>query len=260
MEERQNEEMSCPASCRFLDERCRCIWPGQDSASSESGALPLEVWRAFRPYLDGGILTLAGTEAHVSFDKGKTWKSYPTIPAAKFSFGDRPIERTKDGVIVSIFRNHKEMRAGKKGWGKGTPEEWQIPVYSIRSADNGETWSAPLAIQRDRVGALRAMVVLKGGRIVIATMAIRPWEHVIPVYYSDDQGKSWVKTQTIVMEGSKINDHDGAGTETGRACRSFDLHADSHDKGDVLQIDLQRRRPYLVKARNDRNSEQQLLR
>ena len=54
------------------------------------------------------------------------------------------------------------------------------------------------------------MVVLKGGRIVIATMAIRPWEHVIPVYYSDDQGKSWVKTQTIVMEGSKINDHDGA--------------------------------------------------
>ena len=81
---------------------------------------------------------------------------------------------------------------------------------SIRSTDNGKTWSAPLAIQRDWVGALRAMVVLQSGRIVIATMAIQPWEHVIVVYYSDDQGKSWTKTQTITMEGSKINDHDGA--------------------------------------------------
>jgi sialidase-1 len=159
---------------------------------------------------DGGILTLAGTEAHVSFDKGKTWKSYPAIPAAEFGFDDRSIERTTDGVIVAIFCNHKEMRAGKKGWGKGTPAEWQIPVYSIRSTDNGKTWSAPLAIQRDWVGALRAMVVLNSGRIVIATMAIRPWEHVVPVYYSDNQGQSWKKTQTIIMEGSKINDHDGA--------------------------------------------------
>ena len=159
---------------------------------------------------DGGILTLAGTEAHVSFDKGKTWVSYPAIPAANFSFGDRSIDRTKDGVIVSIFCNEREMHAGEKGWGKGTPEEWQIPVYSIRSTDNGKTWSAPLAIQRDWVGALRAMVVLSSGRIVIATMAIQPWEHVIPVYYSDDQGNSWTKTQTITMEGSKINDHDGA--------------------------------------------------
>lgn len=159
---------------------------------------------------NGGILTLAGTEAHVSFDKGRSWQSYPAIPAADFSFGDRSIDRTKDGVIVSIFCNHKEMRSGKQGWGKGTPAEWQIPVYSIRSTDDGKTWSAPLAIQRDWVGALRAMVVLESGRIVIATMAIQPWEHVIPVYYSDDQGKSWTKTQTITMEGSKINDHDGA--------------------------------------------------
>ena len=173
-------------------------------------AYPSKFGGPFVHISDGGILTLAGTEAHVSFDKGKTWKSYPAIPAADFSFGDRSIDRTKDGVIVAIFCNGKEVRAGKKGWGKGTPEEWQIPVYSIRSTDNGKTWSAPLAIQRDWVGALRAMVVLKSGRIVIATMAIKPWEHVIPVYYSDDQGKSWTKTQTITMEGSKINDHDGA--------------------------------------------------
>ena len=54
------------------------------------------------------------------------------------------------------------------------------------------------------------MVVLKSGRIVLATMAIRPWEHYITVFYSDDAGKSWTKSASIVMEGSKINDHDGA--------------------------------------------------
>jgi hypothetical protein len=58
---------------------------------------------------DGGILTLAGTEAHVSSDKGKTWKSCPAIPAAKFQFGDRSLERTPDGAIVARRRDRRHL-------------------------------------------------------------------------------------------------------------------------------------------------------
>jgi sialidase-1 len=159
---------------------------------------------------EGGILGLSGKEAFVSHDKGLNWTTYPAIASDKYEIGTRSLVRTKDGVTVCIFCNNKEVKRGE-GWGKGQPLDWNIPVYSIRSTDDGRTWSEPLAIQRDWVGELRAMVRLESGRIVMAAMAIDPgWYHVIPVYYSDDKGLSWHKTQTISMPGSVMNDHDGA--------------------------------------------------
>lgn len=168
---------------------------------------PAQVPGPFVHLADGGILTLSGTEARRSDDGGATWQSFTAIPADKFRFGDYSIVRTDD-ALVAAFCNAKEIKKGT--WGEGNVTEWEIPVYSIRSLDGGKTWSEPLPIQRDWVGALRAMVVLDSGRIVLAAMAVQPWQHVIPVYYSDDSGQSWIKTATITMDGSKINDHDGA--------------------------------------------------
>lgn len=157
---------------------------------------------------DGGIVGFFKTDAVVSHDGGKTWEKFPAVLSDRFEVGDYSIVRAADDSIVCAFCNPKELKKGE--WGKGSPSDWEIPVYSIRSADNGKTWSEPLPIQRDWVGALRGMVVLKTGRIVLATMAIRPWEHYIPVFYSDDAGRSWIKSASVVMDGSKINDHDGA--------------------------------------------------
>lgn len=157
---------------------------------------------------DNSIVTLAGADAHWSVDEGKTWETTNAIDPEKYQALDFSIVRAKDDSLVIAFDNGKELKSGR--WNEGSPSEWEIPVYTIRSIDNGRTWSEPLPVQRDWVGALRAMVTLKSGRIVLATMAIQPWNHVIPVYYSDDNGRSWAKTQTITMEGSKINDHDGA--------------------------------------------------
>ncbi len=162
----------------------------------------------FVMFSTGEIVSLSGTEAHRSTDGGKTWLSSSAVPTDKYIIGDYSIVRTKDDTIIAVFCNNKEIRRGK--WGEGSPTEWEIPIYSIRSLDHGKTWSSPLPIQRDWVGALRGMVVLKNGRIVLAAMAVKPWEHIIPVYYSEDQGQSWKKTATITMEGSHINDHDGA--------------------------------------------------
>ncbi|MBQ9873291.1 MAG: exo-alpha-sialidase [Thermoguttaceae bacterium] len=157
---------------------------------------------------DGAIVTVNGTESHWSVDEGKTWESAPALDKEKFQILDFSIVRAKDDSLVVAFDNGKELKSGK--WNEGSVKDWEIPVYSIRSEDNGRTWSEPVALQRDWVGALRAMTTLESGRIVLAAMAIEPWHHNIPVYYSDDQGRSWTKTQTIDMKGSKINDHDGA--------------------------------------------------
>lgn len=157
---------------------------------------------------DNALVTLAGNQARRSDDEGKTWETFPAIDAERFQIGDFSVVRANDGTMVAVFCNNKELRRGK--WGEGSVHDWEIPIYSIRSLDGGKTWSEPLAIQRDWVGALRALVTLKSGRIVLAAMAVAPWQHIIPVYVSDDAGQSWTKTQTISMEGSKINDHDGA--------------------------------------------------
>ena len=37
-----------------------------------------------------------------------------------------------------------------------------------------------------------------------------PLRETFLLQFSDDAGQSWTKTQTIVMEGAKTNDHDGA--------------------------------------------------
>lgn len=157
---------------------------------------------------DGSIVGLSGSSAYWSADAGKTWETAQALDPEKYQILDYTIVRAGDGSLVAAFDNNKELKSGK--WNVGSPSDWELPLYTIRSADNGRTWSEPTPIQRDWVGAMRAMVTLKSGRIVLAAMAIQPWNHVIPVYYSDDSGKSWTKTQTIVMEGSKINDHDGA--------------------------------------------------
>ena len=171
-------------------------------------AFPAPCGGPFVTTTDGAFVALSNVDAYRSEDGGKTWTTSRALDPEKYQILDYSIVRAQDGALVAAFDNNKELKSGK--WAQGSPSDWEIPVYSIRSEDGGKTWSEPVAIQRDWVGALRAMVVLKSGRIVLAAMAVQPWNHVIPVYYSDDGGKTWVKTQTITMEGSKINDHDGA--------------------------------------------------
>lgn len=160
------------------------------------------------PYarLTDGILAVSDQQALVSKDDGKTWQGRPLF-AQPQKFQTRPeraLLRTREGVLVLVFLNEKELRRGK--WLDNVEElkKFTLPTYVTRSSDEGQTWEPPRKIQDGWCGAIRSLVQLKTGRLVLAgqDIAFNPGRHVVMSYVSDDLGKSWQRSNVIDIGGS----------------------------------------------------------
>lgn len=149
---------------------------------------------------DGAILGVGPKGASVSHDEGATWEEQTIFDLAKFeASGERALTRTREGVIVHAFLNRKEM-VFKWDDAKGGPQEGcRLPVYVTRSTDDGRTWSAPMMIQDGWCGAVRQIVELKSGRLLLVCQqaAANPGRHVTVNYLSDDAGQTWRASSRI---------------------------------------------------------------
>ena len=162
---------------------------------------------------DGSVLAVSDREALVSKDEGKTWEAHALFNApAKFQArAERAVLRTREGVIIMAFLNEKEIAHGK--WDLNSQEEmakFYLPTYVVRSLDEGKTWEEPQKIQDGWCGAMRSLIQLKSGRIVLAgqQMVYVPCRHVVMSYASDDIGKTWKRSNVIELGGA--GSHDGA--------------------------------------------------
>ncbi|MBI5820409.1 MAG: exo-alpha-sialidase [Verrucomicrobia bacterium] len=177
-------------------------------------ALPTTLLGPFAKRGDGGIVAVDDSRALVSKDGGKTWEPRPLFADnKKFQCrGERTLLRTRDGVLVLAFLNVKEMvlRWDQK---KGGPQpECRIPVYVTRSHDDGETWEEPQKVQDGWCGALRTMIQLRSGRLVMGCQVAvaNPGRHVSFSYVSDDEGKTWKKSNVIDLgKYGGYGDHGG---------------------------------------------------
>ena len=168
------------------------------------------------PYVnlaDGSVLAVDSRVAQISKDEGKTWKSYPLFAdAEKFlARPERALIRTRQGTLVMGFLNEKEIARGK--WMVNDKKElskFYLPTYIARSLDAGKTWEAPLKIQDGWCGAIRSLIQLKSGRLVLAGQDVRfdPGRHVVMSYVSDDEGKTWKRSNDMDIGGS--GSHGGA--------------------------------------------------
>ena len=179
--------------------------------------MPTNLQGPFVVLPDGEILTVKGVSVHRSKDKGKTWSSEKIMDADKFHNGyEGAIVRTPDGTIVFAFHNTKELSygnddQGNRGtWGQGDIKRWILPVYVIRSTDDGKTWSEPILIQKSWNGATRSMIQLKSGRILLVGQSVIPWTHTTLTYASDDGGKTWKASNEFTIGEPNSHDHDGA--------------------------------------------------
>ncbi|MBM3862149.1 MAG: exo-alpha-sialidase, partial [Verrucomicrobia bacterium] len=176
--------------------------------------LPFEHLGPFVKRSDGAVLAVDDSRMLVSKDNGKTWE-----PRALFADtkkyqcrGERTLMKTRDGVLVLAFLNLKEMvlRWDQK---KGGPQPGcRCPVYVVRSTDDGETWEEPQKLQDGWCGALRTMIQLRSGRLVLGCQVgvTDPGRHVCFTYASDDEGKTWKKSNVIDLGAyGGYGDHGG---------------------------------------------------
>ncbi len=171
----------------------------------------------------GAIWGFVPTGGIVSTDEGRTWETRPFLDATRFaSRPERAAHRTRTGVLVHAFLNDKE-RAFKWDDARGGPQEGcRLPVYLTRSTDDGATWSTPQLIQDGWCGAVRQIVELPTGRLVLISQLAQahPARHVTLTHVSDDAGATWRAGEPIdlgaagnystALKGIRGSTHGGA--------------------------------------------------
>jgi len=163
--------------------------------------LPFDHMGPFVTLCDGSVLAAGRTEALVSSDDGKTWESRAlfTEPDRFECRNERALLRTRGGTVLLAFLNEKERSSNRDRKTGAILEGHQLPVYVTRSLDEGKTWQPPQKIQDGWCGAIRSMIQLKSGRVVLGSQqaVYPPLRHVTMTYASDDDGKTWKKSNII---------------------------------------------------------------
>lgn len=181
-------------------------------------ALPSSQQGPFVTTADGGILAIDSKNALHSHDEGRTWTATPLFKdSAAFKVSnERALLRLRSGVVISAWMNLAELRS-PKGWHWGEDSvSWKdfiLPTYVSRSLDEGKTWETPLKLSDPWCGCIHSMIELKNGRIVLVGQEIIPaWRHATVMFVSDDQGKSWQRSN---MLDYGVGTHDHAGSLEG---------------------------------------------
>lgn len=177
-------------------------------------ALPGLPMGPFVTLADGSVLAVDESRVLISKDDGHTWSARPlfTQPDKYQVRDERALFRTRDGTVILAFLNNKEMVL-KWDQAKGGPQPGcRLPVYITRSNDDGKTWEEPKLLQEGWCGELHSMIQLKSGRIVLGSQiaVASPGRHVSFTFASDDEGKTWKKSNTIDLgEYGGYGDHGG---------------------------------------------------
>ena len=117
-------------------------------------ALPTSYQGPFVRLPDGGILAIDDSQAVISGDEGKSWKSYRIFKPEHdiVISNERAIVCTTDGTVIVGFMNYNE-RVWK--WNQETRDAdpgTKLPTYVVRSKDGGRTWLEPQKRQYQNSG------------------------------------------------------------------------------------------------------------
>jgi len=203
----------------LLDSRFHVI-----SQGSPAGSLVL---------LDGDqLLCLSsdnGGTVQVSRGDGKTWSHLATMydgpgPGRPTGMTSIPnVEtalalRTRKGVIIWIYRDWEN---GSWSWDeeKGEATEARRDVWSIRSLDGGRTWVNRQRVFEGYCGSLIDIIQTGEGQVVVPIQRYlpNPGRHATCTYVSEDDGKTWKRSNIIDFgdQGHHAGAYEGTLVELG---------------------------------------------
>jgi len=174
--------------------------------------LPAQCDGPFVLLADGSLATVDADGFRISHDDGLTW-SAPTRVCDGIS-STEPASRylllTRDGTLVLIYLS---FVGNKFAWDDkiGEPKDTsKLEVWAIRSRDGGRTWEDNQRVLAGYNANFFGLIQTRTGRIVA------PLEHTAPnpgrlitcSVYSDDEGKTWKRSNWIDLGGH--GHHDGA--------------------------------------------------
>lgn len=160
---------------------------------------------------DGGILGVAETEILVSHDEGITWESRPlSAPDHPIKVSsERALIRAKNGTLILMFLN---MASYQWGWDaeKSLPTPGtHLPVWSIRSLDEGKTWIDAQEVYGGYSGDIHHMIQTRKGTVIapVQETLFEDGRHALRPRYSRDEGKTWERANLLDIGGR--GHHDG---------------------------------------------------
>lgn len=160
---------------------------------------------------DGALLTIDEEGLRKSIDGGKTWSGAkficnginPKEPASYYFL------QTSNGTIILVYLNFVDRRFEWDEIEK-EPKECKLEVWSIRSIDGGETWIDHQRIVDGYNANFFGFIQTSKGRVIfpVEHLVTSPGRFVIFTCYSDDEGKTWKRSNIIDLGGH--GHHDGA--------------------------------------------------
>ena len=173
---------------------------------------PLDVSETgpFAQLKDGTLVTVRGGDALISRDDGKTWERRLISSSHKLKASPEIVVfLTRDGTLVIALLNLTQEKWGWDETENRPIEGVQLPVWTARSTDGGQTWTDVQEIQHDWCGAVRSMIQTKDGALVLSSTHLaypQPY-HTSLTYVSNDEGKTWKPSNHIDIGGR--GHHDG---------------------------------------------------
>ncbi|GIV14673.1 MAG: hypothetical protein KatS3mg022_0108 [Armatimonadota bacterium] len=175
---------------------------------------PLEVSNS-GPFVileDGSLGTVDEKGFRISKDDGKTWSE--PIPVCEGINPKEPASyyllRTQKGTLVMIYLNFTGRRFEWDEARKEPKEGCRLEVWAIRSTDGGKTWTDNQCVLDGYNPNFFALIQTRSGRIVapLQHLASNPGRLITCSVYSDDEGKTWRRSNWIDLGGH--GHHDGA--------------------------------------------------
>ncbi|MCC6698399.1 MAG: exo-alpha-sialidase [Candidatus Hydrogenedentes bacterium] len=160
---------------------------------------------------NGAILGVSEREALISRDEGVSWETRPLFTQGqdlKVS-SERALLRTANGVIILAFL---DMAHAQWGWDKEkslTSPGTHLPVWSIRSMDDGATWGDAQLMYDGYSGDIHHMIQTRSGHVIapVQELLYEDGRHALRPCFSTDEGKTWQRTNYLDLGGR--GHHDG---------------------------------------------------